>query len=323
MRRKLKIKSEEMKLKQLIYGIATFVPGIIQYRAKGTGGTDSARYCYSVWLRHLVMAKSNGLNPYPKIVAELGPGDSLGIGLAALISGCDKYFAFDVVEHANTERNVRIFDELVTLFSNRAAIPGGDEFPEVKPYLNKYNFPADILDENRLQHALEKSRLEKIRDAISHPQLNNSIIQYKVPWYDGSILEKESVDMIYSQAVLEHVDDLQNTYKSMRLWLKSTGYISHQIDFKCHGTADEWNGHWLYSDFIWKLIRGKRPYLLNREPLSTHITILKDEGYRVVYDKKIKSKSSFTLHDLDSRFKSISDEDLTTSGAFIQAVVIN
>ena len=269
------------------------------------------------------MAKSNGLNPYPKIVAELGPGDSLGIGIAALISGCDKYFAFDVVEHANTERNLKIFDELVTLFRNRAAIPGEDEFPKVKPYLEGYDFPADILDEDRLQHALEKSRIEKIRDAISHPHRNSSLIQYKVPWYNASILEKESVDMIYSQAVLEHVDDLRNTYKSMHLWLKSTGYISHQIDFKCHGTADEWNGHWKYSDFMWKLIRGKRPYLLNREPHSTHITILKEEGYGVVCDKKIKSKSSLTIDDLASRFKSISDNDLTTSGAFIQATKIN
>ena len=112
-----------MKLKQLIHGTATFMPGLNHYHAKGTGGTDSARYCYSIWLRHLVMAKSNGLNPYPKIVAELGPGDSLGIGLAALISGCDKYFAFDVVEHANTERNVKIFDELVTLFRDRVKTP--------------------------------------------------------------------------------------------------------------------------------------------------------------------------------------------------------
>jgi len=313
----------KLKIKKIIYGIATYVPGVNQYYAKGTGGTDSARYCYSVWLRHLVMAKSNGLNPYPKIVAELGPGDSLGIGLAALISGCDKYFAFDVVEYANTERNVGIFDELVTLFRNRAAIPGDDEFPRVKPCLVKYDFPADIFDENRLQYALEKSRLEKIKTAISHPQLDDSLIQYKVPWHDAGILEKESVDMIYSQAVLEHVDDLRNTYKSMRLWLKSTGYMSHQIDFKCHGTADEWNGHWVYSDFIWRLIRGNRPYLLNREPHSTHVAILEEEGYRVVCDKKINSKSSFTINDLASRYKSISDDDLTTSGAFIQAAEMN
>jgi len=85
-----------MKLRQLAYGIATFIPGIQSLRQKGTGGTDTSRYCYTIWLRHLVMAKSNGLNFHPKVVAELGPGDSLGIGLAALISGSDKYFAFDV-----------------------------------------------------------------------------------------------------------------------------------------------------------------------------------------------------------------------------------
>jgi len=312
-----------MKLKPLLYGMATFVPGINNYRAKGTGGTDSARYCYSIWLRHLVMAKSNGLNACPKIVAELGPGDSLGIGLAALISGCDKYFAFDVVEHASAERNIRIFDELVTLFESRENIPGDDEFPNAKPYLDLYDFPVDILDENKLQLALEKSRIEKIRESIANLQRKDSLIEYKVPWYGASILEKESVDMIYSQAVLEHVDDLRDAYKSMRLWLKATGYISHQIDFKCHGTADDWNGHWVYSDFMWKLIRGKRPYLLNREPHSTHTNILLEEGYRIVCDVKSKSESRLAADDFASRFQSISNDDLTTSGAFIQAVKIN
>lgn len=312
-----------MKLRQLIYGIATFFPGVSRLRSKGTGGTDSARYCYSVWLRHLVLAKNNGLSPYPKIVAELGPGDSLGIGLAALISGCNKYFAFDVVKHADTERNLKIFDKLVTLFKNRTAIPGPNEFPKVKPYLSGYEFPTDILDENILQNSLEISRIQKIRASIENPQHNDSCIQYKVPWYDMNLLEENSVDMIYSQAVLEHVDDLPNTYKSMHLWLKSTGYMSHQIDFKCHGHADEWNGHWMYSNLIWKLIKGKRPYLLNREPRSTHIALLKEVGYKIVCDNKIKSKSSLTRDDLASRFKYITDDDLTTSGAFIQAVKIN
>ena len=309
-----------MQLKQIIHGILTFVPGFNQYRAKGTGGTGSARYCYSVWLRHLVMAKMNGLNQYPKIVAEFGPGDSLGIGLAALISGCEKYIALDIVEHANIERNAKIFDELVTLFENRTAIPGDYEFPKVKPYLDKYDFPSDILDKNRLQYALEKSRIREIRDAIYHPQLNDTLIQYKVPWCDAGVLEKESVDMIYSQAVLEHVDDLRNTYKAMHLWLKPDGFMSHQIDFKCHGIADNWNGHWAYSDFMWKLIKGKRQYLLNREPHSTHINILMEIGFRIVCDKKSKAEARLTRNDLAARFKSISDDDLTTSDAFIQAV---
>ncbi len=90
-----------MNVKQLLYGVATFVPGFKKLRIRGTGGTISARYCYSVWMRHLVIAKENGLNTSPRIVAELGPGDSLGIGLAALIGGCDRYFAFDIVRFAN------------------------------------------------------------------------------------------------------------------------------------------------------------------------------------------------------------------------------
>jgi SAM-dependent methyltransferase len=269
------------------------------------------------------MAKGNGLNPFPKTVAELGPGDSLGIGLAFLISGCEKYFAFDVVAHANAERNLKIFDKLVDLFRNREPIPGDDEFPKVRPYLDEYRFPADILDENRLQSALEKSRLEKIRESIIYPQNHDSLIQYMVPWYDASILDEESVDMIYSQAVLEHVDDLLNAYKAMNLLLKPNGYMSHQIDFGSHGTADEWNGHWAYSDFTWKLLKGRRPYLLNREPYSRHLSILNEEGFQVVYDRTVKLESNLTREDLASRFKSISDDDLTTSGAFIQAVKKN
>lgn len=309
-----------MKLKPLTYGLLSFVPGVNPYRNKGTKGTDSAGYCYSVWLRHLRMAKQSGLSPYPKVVAEIGPGDSPGIGYAALISGCDKYYAFDVVAHANAERNLNIFDALVSLFKNQADIPGEDAFPKIKPTLDNYSFPADILDENRLGFALEESRIENIRAAIIDPHTDSSPIQYFTSGYDESRIEKDFVDMIYSQAVLEHVDDLRNIYKTMYLWLKPGAFMSHQIDFKCHGTADEWNGHWRYSNFVWKLIRGKRPYFLNREPHSAHLTILKDSGFSVLCDNKIKTKSNLTRDDLASRFRSISENDLNISGAFIQAV---
>lgn len=309
-----------MKWKQLVYGIATFIPGVTQLPTKGTGGTVSARYCYSVWLRHLVEAEKNGLNTRPNVIAELGPGDSLGIGLAALISGSEKYFAFDVVNYANTQRNLEIFDDLITLFRNRAPIPGDDEFPKVKPYLDNYTFPSHILDDDTLNWALEPSRIERIRNSLAGIQDDGSIIQYKVPWYDASVLERESVDMIYSQAVLEHVDDLQNTYESMRLWLKHDGYISHQIDFKSHGTATEWNGHWTYSDFVWKLIRGKRPFLLNRATYSQHIATMKAKGFDIVCVRTIETESQVKVTQLAPKFRALSETDLITSGAFVQGV---
>jgi hypothetical protein len=308
-----------MKFKPLALGLATYIPGAGGLRAKRTGGTDSARYCYSVWLRHLVMARGHGLNVSPRAVAELGPGDSLGIGLAALLSGAERYFAFDVVAHADLEKNLQIFDALAELFKNRADIPGDDEFPRVKPYLDSYDFPADILTEERLHDALQESRLQRIRESLLNPGVADALIDYKAPWSDPGILQRSCVDMIYSQAVLEHVDDLLNAYRAMNLWLKPDGFISHQIDYKCHNTAAEWNGHWTYSDAVWRMIRGRRPYLLNRAPHSEHIRLLREQGFGIVAEKKVYTASKLTRAQLAGRFKDLSDDDLTTSGAFILA----
>ena len=308
-----------MKYLHLLFGLTTFIPGVYNIFKRGGGRTDSARYCYSVWLRHLSIIHKYGTKDFPKIVAELGPGESIGIGLAALISGVDKYYAFDVVEYADLKRNMKIFDELVTLFNNREDIPGEDEIPRIKPNVDSLQFPKHILSDEILDQSLNKDHIEKIRNSILDAKGKHSLIQYKVPWYDSGSLENNSVDIIYSQAVLEHVDDLEDTYQSIWKWLKPKAFTSHQIDFKCHRTADEWNGHWTYSDFRWKLIRGGRPYLLNREPHSTHIYLLKKTGFSIVSDNKINSDSKFKQNDLAPRFKNISDEDLTTSGVYILA----
>jgi SAM-dependent methyltransferase len=311
-----------MKVKQilqLLYGMATFIPGVPKH-LRGTGGTNTARYCYSVWLRHLVMAHENGLEKVPSVVAELGPGDSIGIGLAALLSGADRYFAFDVVAHAHLERNLKIFDELVDLFRQRCNIPGEEELPRVKPCLRSCLFPSHILTEELLRTSLDVSRLEDIRKSITVPTSKESVITYKAPWMDAAIISKNSVDMVYSQAVMEHIDNLPITYQVLRDWLKPGGIMSHQIDFKCHGTADSWNGHWTYSDIHWRLIRGKRYYLLNRQPHSVHIRLVRENGFRIVCNIPFKTSSSVTRTELAACLQSMTDDDLETSGAFIQGV---
>ena len=133
-------------LRPVLGGLASYVPGINRLRTVPTGGTDSARYCYSVWLRHLVLAAEHGAAARPRIVAELGPGDSVGIGLCALLTGAERYLGLDVVRYASLERNQRILDELVGLLRARTPIPDAVEFPVVKPYLDDYRFPAHLLD---------------------------------------------------------------------------------------------------------------------------------------------------------------------------------
>ncbi len=63
-----------MNIRQIAKGIISYIPGLYNPALKGTtGGTNSARYCYSVWLRHLVHAYKNGFSTQPTVVAELGP----------------------------------------------------------------------------------------------------------------------------------------------------------------------------------------------------------------------------------------------------------
>lgn len=306
-----------MRLKKMAQGLATYLP-ITNFIQRNTGGTDDARYCYSVWLRHLTGAHCAGLPTDPKIVAELGPGDSIGIGLAAILSGAEQYCAFDVREFATNERNVRIFDSLCELFADRAAIPDSNEYPEVKPELNDYSFPRGVLSEERLSGALAPQRRASIRASIMD-RSENSRVRYIVPWDDFKGLREESVDMIFSQAVLEHVDDLPRTYASIHRWLKPGGYMSHQIDFRSHGTAEAWNGHWTYSDVTWRIMRGRRPYLINRVPCSEHLRLIREDGFEVLTAIATHSESGVERKSLAPRFRGLSDEDLTTSSLFVQA----
>jgi len=148
------------------------------------------------------------------------------------------------------------------------------------------------------------------------------MITYRAPWSDPDVIQEQSIDLIYSQAVLEHVDDLPTAYKCMHHWLKPGGYVSHTIDFRSHGMSDAWNGHWACSDLLWTLVRGRRPYLINREPCSTHMELLREYGFTVRHQIATSTVSAIYRRDLSRRFSSMRDSDLTTSGVFVVATKI-
>jgi hypothetical protein len=315
--------------RRMLFNAATFIPGVaklpavrkvFQRRSIGTHGTDEARYCYSVWLRHLSCAAANGLDTDPKSVAELGPGDSIGIGIAAVLTGAERYYAFDVVAHANTPRNLAIFDELVELFRARAAIPDGAEYPRVGPTLPDYRFPDQLLSTERMRAALEPRRLARIRSSIQQTDSADSMMQYRAPWSTRGAVARNTLDLVFSQAVLEHVDGLPEVYRAIYAWLKPGGYMSHQIDFKCHASAREWNGHWTYSDLMWNVVRGKDIWLINRQPYSVHLKLMTSSGFRVVNEQIVTTSSRITRAQLAPKFRLIPDSDLSTSEAYVLAV---
>lgn len=264
------------------------------------------------------MADQHGLATVPCTVVELGPGDSIGIGLMALLTGAERYYALDAVRHASTEINLLVFDELVRLLAVRAPIPSDGEFAEVLPELGDYRFPTTTLSEARLTQALAPERLKHLRNALAS-NLTTGPIYYLAPMGRMNEIPSNSVDLIISQAVMEHVDQLDDIYAECFRSLKPGGVMSHQIDLRCHDTAPEWNGHWKYSKLTWRLMRGGRPWFINRQPCSTHLSLVKQVGFSLCAEIKQFGSVGISRRQLAGYFQSLSESDLKTSGIFILA----
>lgn len=95
--------------------------------------------------------------------------------------------------------------------------------------------------------------------------------------------------------------------------------MSLTIDYSSHGLADEWDGHWVYSERAWRLIRGTRPYFLNRRPHSEHWRALKEVGFEIAYETTCQTKPQTPQTAFAHAYLGLSDEDRSTRGAHILA----
>jgi SAM-dependent methyltransferase len=304
-------------IKPFVKGVLYYVPGVRNIlQSVTTGGSDSARYCYSVWMRHLVHLYKNGMKKMPEVVAEIGPGDSLGIGLCALLSGADVYYAFDIIKYSNLTDNRKILVELTEMFRNRTDIPDNEEFPELKPRINDFKFPDYIFNNIDLDYLLCEERLHLINSALEGKS-GDITIKYVVPWQEKDVELKDSVDLIFSQAVMEHIDDINNAYTKMFKFLKPNSLMTHEIDFKAHETHNQWNGHLGYTDKIWKVILNGRLYSINRKLLSEHLNNLKYIGFNILDVVKEIRSDGIQRDKVADKFKNIPAEDFETAAAFV------
>ena len=303
-----------MELLPIAKGIASYVPGLYALRARRRHlRTANATYCYEVWIKHLTMLNEHSPVPVPKTFAELGPGGSLGVGLAALLSGADTFYALDVVRYSEIDLSLALLGDLVDLFRKRT--PSYLGWP-----VESDVFPGHILTDDVLAETLAEPRIEEIRRALTAPdgRAGSITIEYTVPWNDPSVIRRGEVDLIVSQAVLEHVDDLEDTYDAFAQWLRPGGRMSHQIDFRSHGLTKPWNGHWEYPDLVWKVIVGNRPYLINRQPCTRHVSLMTERGFEITRELRERMQG-IPRENLTSRWQGMTDDDLVTATAFIQA----
>ena len=310
-----------MRVKPIITGLATRLPRLAEIQSSGKGGgTRSAPYCYGVWMKHLTLLCSGSGASIPKVVLELGPGYTLGTGMCALLSGADHYYALDAVPYAHLDTDLRLFDDLVSMFRVKAPHqPNG--WPNIDPLLDTNRFPSHILTDDLLANSLAEERLEQIRAGFRYPNTDQGRIRvnYIAPWKDALAITANTVDHVFSHTVLQHVAHLEKTYASMARWLRVDGTMTHQLDFSCMHLSRKWNGHWACPEWLWGIIAGNRPYFINREPLSTHISLMRRYALYITCIIRMERNDGIRRDQLAKRWKTISNINLQCSGAFVQA----
>lgn len=303
------------KAPHILKGILTWIPIVNAWRLSRlrASDSDSPRYCYAIWFRHLTQLSRYGFTVAGANVGELGPGESLGVGLAALLSGASRYTGLDAIPFAHKADLSRTFTDLLQMFSNKEEIPDGREFPNLLPKLEATAFPDSLVHWQGYSERVAKTQAE----LVLGPN-RSQVLRYHAPWNSLNDVPTASLDLILSQAVLEHVVNLEETYFAMFQWLKPGGYASHVIDFSCHHLSPQWNGHWAYSDWEWRLVKGRREILLNREPLSVHLTHAKKVGFEVVLVKpEYREGNELGPLLLPQRFATLDSDDLRTCGAMV------
>jgi len=257
-----------------------------------------------------VSLQSYGFQVKGSRVGELGPGDSIGTGLAALLSGGNYYIGLDVLPLSASIDLNPLFEDLVQLYERKEPIPDDREFPRLQPKLASYKFPDSLLIDWPEFHR----RVECVRAEIKMGLNQGTMIRYQAPWTSFADVGARSLDLIFSQAVLEYAAPLDEVYRAMSVWLKEGKFASHVIDFSAHGLSPFWNGHWAYSDGAWRLTRGKREVFLNREPLNSHLASAKREGFEILLLRKDSRMDGLDRSQLAPRFQSMDAEDLQTRG---------
>lgn len=247
------------------------------------GEMDSLDYAWGVLNRHIkqMLSEREGW-----CGLELGPGDGILSALLAPALGATGLSLLDSGDYADKETNNYL--RQIKIFSEKH---------------HHYSLP-DYFNCITIDELLQTS------GAVYY---SNGLTSLRA-------LEDNSLDIIYSQAVLEHVrrDEFYETMSHCRRLLKNNGVMSHVIDFKDHlgGALNNlripsslWEKDWFAS---------KSNFYTNRLRLSEIIKISENSGFVVDVVEVNRYKTvPIQKKQLAREFSGLSDNDLLISEAHL------
>jgi SAM-dependent methyltransferase len=243
------------------------------------GKMDSFNYAWNVLSRHRKQISFEQDNWYG---LELGPGDGILSALLAPALGSAGLTLLDDGDYADKD-------------------------------INKY--------QQQINDFLAKFNHHKLPDYTSCTSMDQ-ILNYSGGAYHSKglsslkILADDSFDIIYSQAVLEHVrrDEFSETMRQCRRLLKPNGVMSHVVDFKDHLggglnnlriSSGLWEQNWFAL---------KSNFYTNRLRFSEIVKICEDSGFTLKTAEVSRYEvTPIQRKQLASEFSRLSDDDLSIS----------
>jgi hypothetical protein len=268
-------------IKAIAKGMLTYIPGVayILDKKKRTSkhSGSNAEFCYTLWLSILVNFEENGIIPDFEKVGELGSGGSVGIGICALLTGSKQYFALEIEDHYDRENNLKLLDEIVSLFKNKTPI--STHYNQLNIKISNYDYPSYLIN----QRFLDNKFIEELQTDINSCCVGSKHFNIIYDWHTKPSL---NLDLVFSRAVMEHVNDPNQIYKRLAHNLKPGAFTFHDIEFHSHDITSNINGHLDITKGVWKIIFGERAYFLNRWTLQEHISALENLNYQIIQTRK-------------------------------------
>lgn len=194
-----------------------------------------------------------------------------------------------------------------------------DRFPLVR--MSPKNVQIVKLMLERLPQVV-RERAEACFRQTAQPQsgFDQRFIDYLVRPSGLSGLSNE-IDLVFSRAVLEHVNDLPATFHDMYAALKPGGIAIHLVDLKSHGLHRENPLDFLcWPTWLWSLMYSEKG-VPNRLRINAYRDAVAQSGLEMLVLKPTLLASPDDVRavrsELATPFKDLSEEDLTWLGFWL------
>lgn len=242
------------------------------------GDMEKPDYAYDVFKKHFDKVTFSRQSEN-FVVLELGPGDSLFSAMIAYAFGASSVYLVDV-------------DDFVSY--------------DMKPYFSMANY----LKENGLitPKMDDATSLKKLLELCNAKYMTSGILSLRT-------IPDQSVDFIWSQAVLEHIrrSDFTSMMSELRRVIRTDGICSHCIDLRDHlgGALNNLR----FSERFWESeIMAKSGFYTNRMRYSEMLDLFKQSGFNIeVTEVEFWDKLPTPRTKLSFEFKYLTDEELSVS----------